>query len=547
MAEKVGIWGYGVYVPWERIETEKIVRHRGRLEAEKKLDEKVATVRYGLLLKNKAVAGISEDSITLGTEASENAIARACIRADKIGSVYVGSESKPYAVGQIARHVASFVGVGGNVFTADMEGACNAGMQAVSSVESDILGEKIKYGLAVGTDIAQADSGDPLEYACGAGAAAFVLGPEDDKNVATIEAIAPYSSLTLDFWRRDNIPVPSHLGQTTVEAYVRHTIMAINELLKKNPDMQLKDFDYITFHQPSGYMPLKTCKIITGESNKPFLLEDLISDSDVRGRMKLTPEDVENKVKPYLKVLDTGNTYAASTMIAISSILDSSVNGIAEPGQKILAVSYGSGAYSYATVLKICEGLRSKVKLAPTVDEYVARKNIIGLETYGDHLKKRFSSMKERLIFPRIVGEIEALEGELFQSQCDSCKKIYYPPRDKCLNPNCKGRVEKRKYPRVATLKDYAVSQGMWRNPNLEKTLKGPVSTFLEDKKLYYPNSNVYYDGRVLIVDATDKDVRRKDILEAVIRVIDYEGSRGHIVYGITYRPLFRKMINAKS
>ena len=43
-------------------------------------------------------------------------------------------------------------------------------------VESQVISGRIKYGLAVGTDVAQAPVGDPLEYACGAGAGAFLLG-----------------------------------------------------------------------------------------------------------------------------------------------------------------------------------------------------------------------------------------------------------------------------------------------------------------------------------------------------------------------------------
>src|SRR6266487_3561860 len=110
----VGIVGYGVYIPWERIETEKIVRERERV---------LEKVRHGLLLREKALAGHTEDTITIATEAAENAVRMAGISPDEIGTVTAGSESKPYAVGTIARHVASFIGMGQNVFVADLEGA----------------------------------------------------------------------------------------------------------------------------------------------------------------------------------------------------------------------------------------------------------------------------------------------------------------------------------------------------------------------------------------------------------------------------------------
>src|SRR5947208_16951401 len=74
-------------------------------------------------------------------------------------------------------------------------------MQGVGFIDSEIRSGRIKYGLAIGADVAQAERGDPLEYSCGAGAGAFVLGRTD--LIATIEDIAPFSSLFMDFWRRD--------------------------------------------------------------------------------------------------------------------------------------------------------------------------------------------------------------------------------------------------------------------------------------------------------------------------------------------------------
>ena len=160
---KVGIVGYGVYIPRERIETAKIVREREKKRG-KELEKVLEKVRHGLLLREKAVAGHTEDTMTIATEAAENAIRMAGISPGEIGGVTAGSESKPYAVGTIARHVASFVGIGENVFIADLEGACNSGMQGVAFIDAEIRSGRIKYGLSIGSDVAQAERGDPLEY-----------------------------------------------------------------------------------------------------------------------------------------------------------------------------------------------------------------------------------------------------------------------------------------------------------------------------------------------------------------------------------------------
>lgn len=502
---KIGILGYGVYIPWQRIQTETIVRARER--GKKDLVEIVDKVRNGLLLRYKSIAGHCEDSITMATEAAENALRMSGIDPKTIGTVIAGSESKPYAVGQIARHVASFIGVGNYVFTADIEGACNAGMQAVSFVESDIKAGKIDCGLAVGSDIAQAPRGDPLEYAAGAGAGAFVLGKEGDF-LATIEDIAPYSSLTMDFWRREDVPVPSHLGRTTVEAYIQHVTGAIAHLLKRHKDLRLRDFDHVTFHQPSGYMPLKACKSLLQPSLNPV-------GEDVVDRMRLTEEDIERKIKPWLRVLDTGNTYAASTPIAVASILDKS-----KPGDNILAVSYGSGAYANATWIKVQEGIRNKARLVPTVEEYVNRKVEIRLQTYQDHVLERLRRMRKYFESYRLVGDIEPIGSEEMEILlCDGCKRVYYPARSRCLSYDCKGTVEKRLLPKHARLKSFRQ---------------------LSLRERWITNYDVIKSGQAVLVDCAMNDLKLGIPLEAVIRRLDYEGKSGLIIYGPAYRPAFR-------
>lgn len=504
-SEKIGILGYGVYIPIERIKTELIVKAREKKRRD--LPQFLDKVRNGLLLRDKAVASLNEDAITIATEAAQNAVDMAGIDPARIGTVAVGSESKPYAVGTIARHVASFLGLGNHVYVADLEGACNAGMQSSAFVESQILSGRIDYGLAIGSDVAQAPVGDPLEYACGAGAGAFVLGRDDP--VAIIEDTAAYSSLTLDFWRRDGASVPSHFGRTTVEAYIKHVIGAIEAFLLKHPDMSLKDFDYLTFHQPSGYMPMKTCKTLT-EKHIPIL-----DYPEVEDRIRITPEFIEERVKPWLRVLDTGNTYAAATLIATCDILDH-----AKPGQDILAVSYGSGAYTIATWLHVEDEILKRRGRVPSVRDYVNRRREIGLQAYEKVMKYKDRPVRSKIVAPRIVGEIEPYDGKTVTfTLCDGCERVFYPPRDRCLEFDCDGHVEQRTLPVNARLLSAK-----------RLTLRDRLTS----------NYDLLKQGKVLIVDSTITELTPGTELEALIRRIDDEGRSGLIIYGPTYRPAFR-------
>ncbi len=506
---RVGIVGYGVYIPRERIETATIVREREKKRG-KELEKVLEKVRHGLLLREKSVAGLTEDTITIATEAAENAVRMAGIPPNEIGSVTAGSESKPYAVGTIARHVASFIGVGENTFIADLEGACNSGMQGVGFIESEIRSGRIKYGLAIGSDVAQAKRGDALEYSAGAGAGAFVMGRTD--LIATIEDIAPYSSLFMDFWRREGAPVPKHFGRTTVEAYKSHIIGAIANLFRKHPDLSLSEFDAITFHQPSGYLPMKTVTALT-EEKIPY-----VEDNSIARRMHLTNPEIEKKVKPWLRVLDTGNTYAASTLISLASIFDK-----AKPGDQVLAVSYGSGAYANATWLEIQDGIEQKRGRVPTVQEYVDRKEEIRIDTYHDLIRERLHRIKTRLEIPRFVGEVEPVgDSDFSLSLCEGCNRIYYPARVSCLESDCKGPMVVRKYPRIAKLKS---------------VYKLPL------KKRFTSNFELLEQGRVLLVDSEFQQLKPGIRLEGVIRRLDYEGKEGLILYGIAYRPIFREAL----
>lgn len=509
--QDIGIVGYGVYIPVHRIKSEYIVKARERKR--KDLPQFLDKVRNGLLLYEKSVASLNEDSITIATEAARNAVDMAGIDPRDIETVAVGSESKPYAVGTIARHVASFLGLGNRVYVADLEGACNAGMQSTAFVESQISSGRIRYGLAIGTDVAQAPVGDPLEYACGAAAGAFLLGREDP--LATIVDTAAYSSLTLDFWRRDGITVPSHFGRTTVEAYIKHVIGAMEGLLLKHPEISLKDFDYVTFHQPSGYMPMKTCKTLTQESI------EILDHPELEDRIRITSEFIEEKVRPWLRVLDTGNTYAASTLIATSDILDH-----ARPGEDILAVSYGSGAYTIATWLHVEDAILQRRGRVPTVRDYMNRRHDLKLDAYDKLMKMKQGSVRARLAAPRIVAEIEPYDGDMMSfTLCNGCQRVFYPTRDRCLEFDCNGPVEQRSLPVNARLLSVK-----------KLTLKDRLIS----------NFDILKQGKVLIVDASLQELPPGTELEALIRRLDNEGKQGLIIYGPTYRPAFRSKPLAK-
>jgi hydroxymethylglutaryl-CoA synthase len=341
----IGIVSYGMYVPKYRIKVEEIAKQWG---------ENPESIKAGLMVDEKSVPDLDEDTATIAVEAARAAILRARLDPQKIGAIYVGSESHPYAVKPTATIVAAAIGAPHSITAADFEFACKAGTAAIQSCMGLVSLNKAKYGLAIGADVSQSTPGDALEFAAGAGGAAFVIGQED--LVAEIEEYASFTSDTPDFWRRDLQKYPSHSGRFTGEpAYFRHTLSASAALMEK-AGLRPADFDFVVFHQPNGKFPLKAAKSLGFSSAQ---------------------------VKPGLMVPHFGNTYSASSLIGLASVLDKAL-----PSQRILMTSFGSGAGSDAFAFRVTDLIKVLQEKAPKVEDFLSSKRYMNYATYAKHQRK---------------------------------------------------------------------------------------------------------------------------------------------------------------
>ncbi|MCG2828772.1 hydroxymethylglutaryl-CoA synthase [Methanothermobacter sp. K4] len=335
-----GIVGYGVYVPSYRIKVEEIARVWG--------DDPQAISR-GLVVEEKSVPGPDEDTATISVEAARNALKRSQIDPSRIGAVYVGSESHPYAVKPTATIVAEAVEATPEMTAADLEFACKAGTAGIQACMGLVDSGIIEYGLAVGADTAQGAPGDALEYTASAGGAGYVIGKENC--LAEIRETYSFTTDTPDFYRREGMPYPRHGGRFTGEpAYFKHVLGAATGMMEKT-GLSAADFDYAVFHQPNGKFYLKAAKKLGFESEQ---------------------------VKPGLLTPVIGNTYSGATPIGLAATLD-----VAEPGARILAVSYGSGAGSDAFIIEVTDEIERKRDLAPTVSEIISHKKYVDYALYA--------------------------------------------------------------------------------------------------------------------------------------------------------------------
>lgn len=347
MIKDVGIVGYGVYIPQYRISVEEIAGM---------WNEDGKSMSKALNVLEKSVPDLDEDTITISVMAARNAVARTGNSTEKckIGAVYVGSESHPYAVKPSAVTVAEAIGATPVMTAADIEFACKAGTAGLQAVIGLVKSGEIETGLAIGTDCAQGRPGDQLEYTAGAGGCAFIVGSENI--IAKLEGMYSFTTDTPDFWRREHARYPSHAGRFTGQpSYFKHTLSATKGLLDKL-GLSIDEIDRFSFHQPNGRFPIAVAKML----GIPF-----------------------EKVEDSMCVIKVGNTYSAASMIGLARQLD-----LAEPGERIFCVSYGSGAGSDAFSFVVTEEIKKRRNLAPLTDDYIDDKKYLNYAHYAKHRGK---------------------------------------------------------------------------------------------------------------------------------------------------------------
>ena len=333
----VGIVGYGAYVPRYRIKASEIARVWGGADE-------------GLPIDEKAVPGLDEDTITMSIEAARNALARAQIQPQELRAVWVGSESHPYAVKPSSTLVAEAIGASGATLAADWQFACKAGTEAMQAAIALVGSEMADYALAIGMDTAQGRPHDALEYTAGAGGGAFIIGPAENA-VAALEGSYSYVTDTPDFFRRTYQHYPEHGNRFTGEpAYFAHTLQATREFMELM-NLTPRDFQWAIFHQPNAKFPLQ-----------------------VSAQLGFT----RDQLMPGLLVNKIGNTYAGASLIGMTNVLDT-----AKPGDRILLVSFGSGAGSDAFSYVVTDKIAERRDLAKRTAWYLARRELIDYALYA--------------------------------------------------------------------------------------------------------------------------------------------------------------------
>jgi hydroxymethylglutaryl-CoA synthase len=335
----VGIAGYGAYIPRWRIDAAAIAAQWGR-DGRK------------LPLAEKSMPGADEDTITMAIEAARNALARGGLEAKDLRALWVGTESKPYAVKPSSTIVAEAIGATPLISSADFEFACKAGSEALQAAFAFVGSGMAEAAMAIGMDTAQSRPGDELEFTAAAGGAAMLVG-RAERALAVLEGSLSYVTDTPDFFRRAHSHYPEHGRRFTgAPAYFHHTTEAASRLLEEL-GARPEDFRFAVFHQPTPRFPREVAKTLG-----------------------FAPE----QIRPGLVVDKIGNTYAGSSLLGLAATLDE-----ARAGDRIFCVSYGSGAGSDAFSFRVTDRVDERRGRSPGVAQYLARREPV--RDYATYLR----------------------------------------------------------------------------------------------------------------------------------------------------------------
>jgi 3-hydroxy-3-methylglutaryl CoA synthase/uncharacterized OB-fold protein len=277
--QRLGITSYGAYLPSHRVSLAEIANAGGA----------------GGGRGDRVAASFDEDSTTMAVAAARAALAGGTDSDPR--AVYLATTSPAYADKTNAVAVHAALGLGREVFAADIAGSARGAVAAMLTA-----GES--GGLVVLSDVITGRPGSADERSGGDGAAAFTYGPAETA-LATVLARASLSEEFLDRWRVPGAVAGSQWEERFgLERYLPMIAEVAKEALAKT---DIGQADHVVVVSPNSGVTKRAATLlpgVIGTTGSPI-----------------------------------GYAGAAGLGLALADVLDR-----AEPGQSILLVSAADGA-----------------------------------------------------------------------------------------------------------------------------------------------------------------------------------------------------------
>ncbi len=351
---QTGIVSYGAALPKYRIESAEIW----------KVWKNLSTSFFDLLsIGERGVLGPEEDTLTLAVAAAKTALERSGVPLEKIGAVFLGSSTSPYATKAAATVLVDAIGLPPTALSTDIQCADKSGSTALWLAAGMIEAGLIEYALVIGADTLNRHTqpGMVLEYVASAGAVAFVLGKQGC--IAQLEGMASHAHDQNDYFRTEGErfiqPGAGFYGWVANWGLLDHVVPAGKALFEKT-GLAPADFAKFAVPQKTGLRPLMTM-----------------------GKLELDMM----QVLPYVLTAQIGDCGAAGTLLSLAHILD-----FAEPGERIGVIDFGAGAGCDAWSLVCNEALAERRPESGLVIQLLDDKILVDYATMVKYEQKLIQS-----------------------------------------------------------------------------------------------------------------------------------------------------------
>ncbi|MBB4285186.1 hypothetical protein [Roseospira goensis] len=251
-------------------------------------------------LERKAVCAYDEDAVTLAVAAARAALTHSAAPAP-FDALILGATSLPYDEKPSAATVLSALTARRDVRVVEIGGSPQAGLQALLVAWEYCAAHPGRSALAVAADAPAAPADVPHEHALGAGAAAFLVGP--DTAAATL----------------------CHCAAVTLETF--------GARLRRRGEATLRDLELRTDTVAPALADLRAAVADWGPPDRLAVGGDAAAARRAGGVFGLSAPALS---APWARIGDCG---AALAPLALCDALDR-----AAPGERVMAVAFGAGA-----------------------------------------------------------------------------------------------------------------------------------------------------------------------------------------------------------
>ena len=390
----VGIRSYGGYVPRFRLNRMVVYGNMGWINPANIMNAQ----------GEKAVANFDEDPVTMAAAAAADCVTG--FDRELIGGVYFASTTAPYKERLCANLVAGALATREDIRTADFAGGLKAGTTALIAALDAVSAGTAENLVVSAADCRLGTMGSVQELMFGDGAAALMVG--GDEVIAEFKGSFSTGHDFVDHFRGGE----SKYDRQWEERWIRDVGFgqfipeAVNGLCEKY-GVAPGDFSRVIY--PCYY----------GGARKA-----------INSKLGFEPDRVEDNLQAVV-----GDAGAAQPLMMLSRALET-----AQPGDKILLVSYGSGCD--ALYFEVTDNI-GKLPFRRGVNGYQARR--ADLDNYAKYLAwRRMVTVDTGLrgeeqkwtrwsLMWRSHRAMLSMEG----SKCRACGTVQFPRQRICVKPDC--------------------------------------------------------------------------------------------------------------